>query len=381
MPEFGILCLAWLALLVFVARKGTAHLVRPHVAFTLPVAFGLSAALLEAVPTTSVSAGFTLRTIIAVLAGVFAGRLFGKLARLWAMGQERRGVKEPRLVHPLIAAGMFVAGVPSLWHVVTANHAFLESELTPRDEKTGVVHGCEEVRLEGVPPNGRAVLLLHGLFGSPADFGELPKALQAAGLSVWAPLLPGHGRRPDDLDAVWSTDYRKAARAAFDELASHHESVALVGAGMGGTLAVGLAAERRPAALVLVGPYVGHFATPSWCPVDADSLVGPASRVVRRVFEEGEAGVPGYRTLSLHALRQCRDLAKGLDAAASKVACPVLLVVGDLDDFAPAPTTVEWTGAHLAPPPRVVRLARSGRTPLLGPEASEGIAAVLGFVR
>lgn len=381
MLEFGILCTAWLALLVFVSRKGTAHLVRPHTAVTLPVAFGLAAALLEAVPTTSVSAGFTLRTIIAVLAGVFAGRLFGKVARLWAMGQERRGVRQPRLVHPFIALGMFVAGVPALWHLISANHAFLEGELTPRDAKTGIVHGCEEVRLEGDPPDGRAALLLHGLFGSPADFGELPKRLNAAGFSVFAPLLPGHGRKPDDLDAVWAADYRKAARAAFDELAAHHADVVVVGGSMGATLALGLAAERKPAALVLVSPYLGHFATPAWCPIEFDTLLGPASRVVRRVFVGGESRGPYYRSQSLHAVRECRDLAILLDAAAAKVACPTLLVVGDMDDVVPAASSIDWTAAHLKPAPKVVRLERSNHPALLGPDAEQGISTVLDFVK
>jgi carboxylesterase len=380
MLEFGILCAAWLAFLVFISRKGTAHLVRPHTAVTLPVAFGLAAALLEAVPTTSVSAGFTLRTIIAVLAGVFAGRLFGKVAKLWAMGQERRGVKEPRLVHPFIALGMFLAGVPALWHVISANHAFLESELTPRDATTGIVHGGEEVRLEGAPPDGRAALLLHGLFGSPADFGELPKRMNAAGFSVFAPLLPGHGKKPDDLDAVWSADYRKAARAAFDELAAHHADVVVVGGSMGATLALGVAAERKPAALVLVSPYLGHFATPAWCPVEFDTLIGPASRVVRRVFVNADGRGPYYRSQSLHAIRQCRDLAAGLDTAAAKVACPTLLVVGDLDEAVPPASSIDWTAAHMKPAPRVVRLPQSGHPALLGPEAEQAFEAVLDFV-
>lgn len=381
MLEFGVLSAAWLALLVFVSRKGTAHFQRPHLAVTLPLAFGVATALLEALPTTPVSAGFTLRTIIAVLAGVFAGRLFGKVSRLWSMGQERRLVKEPRLVHPFIALGMFLAGVPCLWHVISANHALLETVRTPRDDKTGIVHGCEEVRLEGDPPNGRAVLLLHGLFGSPADLGELPARMNAAGFSVYAPLLPGHGRKPDDLDVVWSADFRKAARAAYDELAAHHESVVVVGSAMGGTLAIGLAAERKPARLVLVNPYLGHFATPGWSPVEVDSLVGPASRVVRRVFVGGEGRGPGYLTLSLHAIRQCRDLATGLDAAAAKIACPALVVLGDEDDVVPAASTVDWTATRLKPPPRVVRLAKSGHAALLGPEAEQGISAVLEFVK
>src|SRR5262249_44020965 len=148
----------------------------------------------------------------------------------------------------------------------------------------GIVHGAEELRLEPAAPTDRAVLLVHGLFGSPADFGDLPIRLVAEGLAVDAPLLPGHGRRPDDLDAVWADDYRKAVRAAYDDLAAKHAKVAIVGGSMGATLALRQAAEKPAAALVLASPYLGHLATPSWCPVEFDALVGPASRVLRRVI-------------------------------------------------------------------------------------------------
>jgi hypothetical protein len=57
--EFGILCAAWIVLLAFVSRKGTAHLVAPHVGVTLPVAGGVLGALVEALPTTPMSPGFT----------------------------------------------------------------------------------------------------------------------------------------------------------------------------------------------------------------------------------------------------------------------------------------------------------------------------------
>ena len=352
MPEFGLAVVVWIALVVFLARKGTAHYQRPHTAVTIPLIGALTAITLEALPTTPVSPGFTLRTVIAALAGVFASRLLVKITRIWAAAAEKRAAANPgappeRIMHPLIAAGLVVAGVPAIWHLVTSNHEFLEAVRTPRDEKTGIVHGAEELRLDPPAPTGRAVLLVHGLFGSPADLGDLPKRLVADGFAVYAPLLPGHGRRPDDLDAVWADGYRKAVRTAYDELAAKHAKVAIVGGSMGATLALLQAAEKPPAALVLVSPYLGHLATPSWCPVEFDSLVGPASRVIRRVIVPYPPTPHAYLTQSLHAIRQLRDLGAGVDAAAAKVTCPTLVLVGDLDPVVPAESTVAWTSARL----------------------------------
>ena len=349
MIEFLILSAAWIVFVVFISRKDAKRLLRPSVGVVLPVAGGLAAATLEALPACAISPGFTLRTVIAVIAGVFAGRLFGKLVKLWAMGQERRNgsnfAAQARLVHPLIAAGLAVAGIPTLWQVTTANYGFIEAQTTPRDEKTGIVHGCEEVRLDG---GTDAVLLLHGLYGSPTDFGDLPQRLHAKGFAVLAPLFPGHGRRPDDLDLVWSADYRKAARSAFDELAATHPHVAVVGYSMGGTLALFVAVERRPSAIVLASPYLGHLATPPWCPVAFDSLVGPLSHIVQRVVVNVDLRGRGYSTQSLHALRQCRDLGAGVDTAAKDVSCRVLVLVGDADRVVPSPFAADWTTSHLA---------------------------------
>ena len=384
MIEFVLLSAAWIVFLVFVSRKGTAHLTARHVAVTLPVAGGILGALLEALPTTPMSPGFTIRTVIAVLAGVFAGRLFGKVATLWAMGQERRAAGNPnapppRLVHPLIAVGMAVAGVPAIWHLVSSSHEFLEEQLTPRDAKTGIVHGCEEIRLENDPPGGPAVLLLHGLYGSPADFGELPQRLHAKGVAVLAPLLPGHGRLPDDLDAVWAADWTKAALAAFDELAAKHSSLAIVGGSMGGALALVTASERKPSALVLANPYLGHLVTPSWCPIEYDSLVGPMSRMVKRVIREPDARVPRYSTQSLHALRQCRDLGGGADAAAKTIACPALVLVGMSDRVVPSAFTIEWTSAHL-PAATVTKFAKSDHDLFHDVESDAAEDAVVKFL-
>jgi carboxylesterase len=298
---------------------------------------------------------------------------------LWAAGHERRNAgnpnaRPPRLVHPMIAVGLFVAGVPTLWFVLTSNHAFIEEQTTPRDEKTGIVHGSEEIRIE--KGADAAVLLIHGLYGSPTDFADLPPALEHEGFDVFAPLLPGHGRTPDSLDAVWSADYVKAVRAAFDGLAATHKRVAVVGGSMGGALALSLAAERKPSALVLANPFLGHLATPAWCPVSFDSLVGPLSRVARRMIVNQDVRGRRYCTQSLHALRQARDLGRAAEAAGKGVACPTLVLVGMTDAIVPPQSTLDWS-ARLASA-KTAQFAASGHDLF---NDVEGAAAVLATAR
>lgn len=98
---------------------------------------------------------------------------------------------------------------------------------------------------------GGAVLLLHGLFGTPNELHVLGGQLAAGGYSVRIPLLPGRGSPPSALDATSWEDWMRAATREFDELAATHSRVAVAGLSAGGTMALDLALRRPVAALLL----------------------------------------------------------------------------------------------------------------------------------
>src|SRR2546427_12319362 len=99
-----------------------------------------------------------------------------------------------------------------------------------------------------------AVLLLHGLTGTPADVASVGDALVADGYSVSAPLLPGRGTCPADMDRFSWEDWMSAALAAYDELAARHREVVVGGVSAGATMALDLALRRQPKALLLYAP-------------------------------------------------------------------------------------------------------------------------------
>ncbi len=299
MTEFVALTALWLAFLVFAARRGTAHLAHPAAGLVLAAGGALAAALFEALPFSAVTQGFTVRTAIAAAAGALAGRLVGRAFAAWALWHPpTESAAPPRLLHPLIAAGLFVAGVPATWHFVTMNHAFLEERAAPRDAATGIVRGAEEVRLEGT--SGRAVLLLHDLYGSPADFGDLPRRLHEAGFTVAAPLLPGHGRTPGDLCDVTAAQFLAAAAKEFDALAAKGARVSVVGLRFGGTLARDLAARRDCERVVSAGTY----SIEPWC-----LTLAPLVRYALVSRSRADPERPDVlRTRSLHAVAVWNEL-------------------------------------------------------------------------
>ncbi len=106
-------------------------------------------------------------------------------------------------------------------------------------------------------PNG--VLLLHGFTSTTSTVVDLARSCAAAGYTVSAPRLPGHGTSVEDLMRTGWSDWAAATEAAFDELAGSCERVAVLGLSMGATLAVHLGARRSGiAAFVFINPYVKH---------------------------------------------------------------------------------------------------------------------------
>jgi carboxylesterase len=94
-----------------------------------------------------------------------------------------------------------------------------------------------------------AVLLLHGLTGTPVDMHYLKDALIADGYTVSVPLLPGRGTRPSDMfDLSWE-DWMSSALAAYDGLARDHDEVVVGGLSAGATMALDIALRRKPSAV------------------------------------------------------------------------------------------------------------------------------------
>jgi carboxylesterase len=119
-----------------------------------------------------------------------------------------------------------------------------------------VIRGAQTIDLqeEGSP----GVLLLHGFGDTPQTLALLARKLHKSGYSLYAPLLPGHGRNMDAFGKSRATDWISAARSALAEMRGRHKSVSVVGLSMGGALAVLLTAEVDDIpALVLIAPYLG----------------------------------------------------------------------------------------------------------------------------
>jgi carboxylesterase len=88
-----------------------------------------------------------------------------------------------------------------------------------------------------------AVLLIHGLTGSPFEMKYLARQLNRAGFTVKGPCLAGHGSTLANLKKTSWQDWYGTVYDTFKKLKQTHESVSVAGLCMGALLALKLADE------------------------------------------------------------------------------------------------------------------------------------------
>ena len=88
------------------------------------------------------------------------------------------------------------------------------------------------------------VLLIHGFTGAPTEMRLVGEYFNARGLTISAPLLPGHGTTPADLNNYRWNDWFDHVRLALGELQNNCETVFIAGLSMGALLTLSLAATQ-----------------------------------------------------------------------------------------------------------------------------------------
>ncbi len=111
--------------------------------------------------------------------------------------------------------------------------------------------------------NGKAVLLIHGLTGAPAEMRPVGRILNRKGYTVYAPLLAGHGLDEKTLVKTCWEDWLAGLVPAIDRLTAETDHVYAAGICVGGKLAMMLA-HTRPRSLRATAIYSACFNYDGW---------------------------------------------------------------------------------------------------------------------
>ncbi|MDI6777612.1 MAG: alpha/beta fold hydrolase [Patescibacteria group bacterium] len=97
------------------------------------------------------------------------------------------------------------------------------------------------------------ILLLHGWTSPPDELLPLAKYLNSFGWTVYAPLLLGHGTKPEDLEHVKWKDWLSQSREELEKLKEHSEKIFVGGISMGGNLAMMISKDESVAGIFTMG--------------------------------------------------------------------------------------------------------------------------------
>ena len=253
---------------------------------------------------------------------------------------------------PLLFAALAV-GAGAAWRALAGRRIERAYRASHPADAQGIVIGAGSFLLEGT--NGRALLLLHGSGDTPQTLRYLGERLHAAGFTVYAPLLPGHGRSPRAFTNVSAMGYRAAAVEALDVVRAKAPWVGVVGLSMGGAIAAQLAAASSDVrVLVLLAPYLTPPTDVQWVtrlsPLWGLVLPQLAGRGERSVHDPVVRDAShAYGTFSPRALRALVATAAAGRAALQHVTVPTLVVNSREDNRIPSALAERATTAMRAP--------------------------------
>ncbi len=245
-----------------------------------------------------------------------------------------------------------------------------------------VVQGAEPFYFPG---GETAVLLLHGLTGSPAEMRIFGEVLTEAGFSVLAIRLPGHGTIPEDLERVTAGDWLAAAMDGYALLASNPriKQIAVAGHSMGALLALWLASVRQVS-------HVISIAAPFFIRKERGISFLPPREKSRGMFLPKKLprlpGIParckaGYAVMPLVSVHEMLSLKETAEKALPQITAPLLIMQGERDhtvDGRSAKYIDNHAGSKVR---RTVSFPRAGHRLLLGIEREKAYAEAIGFLQ
>lgn len=224
-----------------------------------------------------------------------------------------------------------------------------------------------------------AVLLLHGLTGTPIDMHYMKAALVADGYTVSVPLLPGRGTRPSDMfDLRWE-DWMSCALDAYDELARDHGEVVVGGLSAGGTMTLDIALRRKPSAVILCATALGmsnpiaYLAPYVWRVIR--QVPSPASDLV-----DLNAGAQCYNPAPVRAVAELIHGIGLVRRRLGEIRCPALVAHAVNDRLVPVQYARELA-ARLGGPVTTLYLDGTGHAITVDARRREVAEASLAFLR
>lgn len=205
-----------------------------------------------------------------------------------------------------------------------------------------------------------AVVVIHGLKGSPYEMRELSQFFARRGMVVRNILLTGHGTVPGDLLKARYKDWNELVEFAVKDTLKIADNVHIAAYSTGGGLAIEKSYKHHIKSLILFSPMVEINSSVEFL-LPSVSLVGKAFSSVRWKEKNDEINPYGYSSLPYVSISQVYSLQKKIkrlrDKSISKLP---IFVAAPMDDVTvDAKTTIDFVKKNKNPDSKMILYARS----------------------
>lgn len=198
-----------------------------------------------------------------------------------------------------------------------------------------------------------AIILFHGLTGSPFELKKYGQFLFSKGYDVFAQCLPGHGDNFEEIYTVKYQDWLSFAYKKFEDLKSQYENVFVSGICLGAVLALATAIKYRnqvsgvialsttlfldgwrlPWYKCLIPVAVSTIMRFYYCYPECEphGIKNERTRnVIKKLLEKGDVGMNDFPMTGIYELLKLSSyVRKNLD----KISNPIILIHSREDDL------------------------------------------------
>ena len=138
---------------------------------------------------------------------------------------------------------------------------FLIKNKLKKNNHIPIIPGAEPYLLQPMKKTKRGVILIHGFTATPQEMRELGNYLYKKGITIYAPLLSGHGTVPEDLFRSNAQDWCNDIEKSISLLSNHCTEIYLIGNSFGGNLAFLSASKHQnvKGVIALATPFIFRY--------------------------------------------------------------------------------------------------------------------------
>jgi len=224
--------------------------------------------------------------------------------------------------------------------------------------------------------NSTGFLLIHGFTATTTEVRLMAERLNQAGYTTAAPLLPGHGTHPDDLNrSTWQMWLEKVKKTYERLLRNKSNRIFIIAESMGALLAIELAAQHPEIdGLILFSPALK--VENIWMA----RLLAPFKDYIDKNGKDDGLPWKGYTVYPVKAMVELHKLQKHAQNLLPNISQPTLVFTGGHDQKISSESVDILLDGLQSKEKRHINMEKSGHTILLDKELDKAFAHVIDFI-